>query len=287
MCNNSLHIHAELKRDPTRTTTIRQRFEQEASRRFRKLKGRIRQQIIELDGFGLKANRGRFEFTRSDEKVASFMEWLRTAQREEILEVRQGVPQNVAARQAWTSLYIESAYQKGIAQAGARLRKAGARVDDRWINSAFNRPIHADRVGLAYIRAYDQLEGITQAMDQQISRELAQGLAEGLNPTEIARRINNRVDKIGRTRARVLARTETISAHSEGSLNAYQEAGVEGVDVEAEFATAGDARVCPECEALEGETRPLDKARGLIPVHPNCRCAWIPVVKNGSGIELL
>lgn len=281
----SLHAHANDRTDPTRTTTLRRQFMGEASRRFRRLKGRINKVIVEEDGFGLKTNQ-RFAFERSDQKVEAFMSWLRDAQRDEILTVREGTPQARAARQAWTSTYIETAYQKGVSQAAGQMRKGGVEVDQRWIDAAFNRPIHADRVGLAYIRAYDQLEGITQAMDQQISRELAQGIAEGLNPETIASRINGRVDAIGRTRARMMARTEVISAHAEANLNAYEEAGIQGVEAKAEFSTAGDDRVCPECEALEGTVYSMSEARGIIPVHPNCRCTWLPVIENGSGIEL-
>jgi hypothetical protein len=41
--------------------------------------------------------------------------------------------------------------------------------------------------------------------------------------------------------------------------------------------TAGDDRVCPICEDLEGGgPYDLDTALSLIPAHPNCRCALIP-----------
>ena len=285
-----LHTNAaERRRDPTHTTTLRRQFEAEAGRRFRKLKGRVRDEIVKRDGFGLRTNRGRFDFVRSDQKVESFMDWLRDAQQAEILSVSAGTPLSRAGRQAWTSVYVETAYQKGVAQAGAELRKGGAKVSDQWVGAAFNRPIHADRMGLAYIRAYDGLKGITDEMDKQISRVLVRGIGEGLGPEAIAGRINARVDKVGRARARVLARTEVINAHAEATLNSYEEAGVEGVDLRAEFATAAGA--CPECEALGAEVEAdggwtLDRARGVIPVHPNCRCAWLPRVVNGSGIEL-
>lgn len=281
MCD--LHVNTTLKRDPTRTTTIRKQFEAEAYKRFRRLKGRIREVVVNDDAFGPG---GRFDFVRSDAKVAAFIEWLREAERQELLEVNEGIPLNRSARNAWTSLYIDSAYQRGIAQAGARMRSAGARVAPEWISAAFNRPIHADRLGLAYIRTFQELEGITAAMDQQISRVLAEGLAEGRGPLDIARRINERVDKVGITRSRVLARTEVISAHAEASLNTYEEAGIEGVEVEAEWATAGDSRVCARCAAMEGRTFTLREARGMIPLHPNCRCTFIPKIINGSGIEL-
>ena len=286
MCNHHLHTNAARKQDPTQTTTLRRQFAAEAYRRIRSFKGKIRDAIIEQDGFGLKANRGRFEFERSDQKVQAFMEWLREQQRQDIIGVERGVPMSRAAEQAWTATYIRTAYQRGVSHAASNMRSQGVNVSDDWEENAFNRPIHADRVGLAYTRALQQLEGVTEAMDQQISRELAQGLAEGQNPREIARRINERVDKVGITRARTLARTEVINAHAEATLNSYEEAGVEGVEVEAEFSTAGDGRVCPECQSLEGRVYGRDEARGLIPVHPNCRCAWIPKIQNGTGIEL-
>ena len=40
--------------------------------------------------------------------------------------------------------------------------------------------------------------------------------------------------------------------------------------MQAEWSTAGDDRVCPECASLEGKVYTLDEIEGLIPVHPNC-----------------
>jgi len=44
----------------------------------------------------------------------------------------------------------------------------------------------------------------------------------------------------------------------------------------AEWQTAGDERVCPLCEPLDGTVMTIEEARGLIPRHPNCRCMWVP-----------
>lgn len=278
-------LNAELRRDPTRTTSLRQQFEADAKRRFTKLKKAIRHRVGELDGFGLRANRGEFEFTRTTDKVGAFMDWLNEEQIANGLSVRQGANISRSAETAWTSTYVESSYVRGLNQASARLRKAGAAVEQRWIDAAFRRPIHADRLGIAYTRTFTELKGITDAMDQQVSRVLAEGLARGAGPLDIARQINNRVDKIGITRARMLARTEVINAHADATLNTYVEAGLAGVDVVAEWLTAANA--CPECVALEADgPYTIEQARGMIPVHPNCRCAWAPQVVNGSGIVL-
>lgn len=280
--------------DPTNTTTIRRAFEADMMRRFKRLRRSIMETIVKNDAFGLRgapvANEpGRqfqFAFPRASDKVSSFMEWLYAEQAASVLEVQRGAPLRSAAERAWSNVYIDSAYQRGIRQAGQELRAAGANVSDRYLDTAFNLPVHADRVGLIYTRVYSDLKGVTDAMDAQISRVLAQGLAEGLGPMEMARNIVDRVDRIGITRARTIARTEVIAAHAEASLNSYEEAGLEGVAVSAEFVTVGDNAVCPECEDLEGKTFLIDEARGMIPVHPNCRCAFIPVIEDARGVNL-
>ncbi|MDR1484798.1 MAG: phage head morphogenesis protein [Planctomycetaceae bacterium] len=43
----------------------------------------------------------------------------------------------------------------------------------------------------------------------------------------------------------------------------------------AEYKTAGDDRVCRKCKEYEGKRIKLYVARGIIPMHPNCRCAWV------------
>jgi SPP1 gp7 family putative phage head morphogenesis protein len=113
-------------------------------------------------------------------------------------------------------------------------------------------------------------------MSQQLSRELAGGLAQGLNPREIARNMASRIDGLTRRRANVLARTEVIHAHAEGQLDSFKDLGVEEVGVMAEWSTAGDDRVCDLCFPLEGAILTVDEARGLIPRHPQCRCTWVP-----------
>lgn len=289
------HAIRRQRTDPSRTTVLRARFEAALVRRFKRLRREVIQSIVDNDGFGLRAQdfsaqqaapQRAFAFPRSGDKVAAFMRWLRQQESSGILEIRQGTTVEAAAQRAWINLYIDTAYQRGIRTAGQKMRKAGADVSERWIDAAFNRPVHADRLGLIYTRTFSELEGITKTMDQQISRVLSLGIGEGRGPMDIARQIVDRVDKIGITRARTLARTEIISAHADATLNSYEEAGIEGVKLEAEFSTAGDNDVCPECEALEGNIYSIAESRGIIPVHPNCRCAWLPVVADARGVRL-
>lgn len=300
---------ATSRADPTGTTGIRRSYEAALVKRFKRVRALIYEAIVKNDvlGQGVQAQTflrafGRdargivtdqvappkqaFAFATSGQKVTAFMAWLNEMVAQEILGISYGTAVANAADNAWQNVYIQSAYSKGIKDAGENLKKAGATVNESWITAAFNRPIHADRIGLAFTRAFSDLAGITEVMDAQISRVIAQGLAEGRGPMWTARQMASRVDKIGITRARVLARTETIRAHAQATLASYREAEVEGVNLAAEWVTAGDDRVCLECESLEGREYSLNEAEGVIPVHPNCRCAMVPVVKDPEGITL-
>jgi len=307
VCSCSDHrgfvVDERRRADPTGLTSVRRRYESDMVRRFRELKRVVMAAVVRLDVLGLKkSNRpdltstlfgsafaggalpsrdavpvptpGEFAFERSSQKVNAFMRWLRQAQSEGILEVMQGTDREIAGAAAWQNVYIDSAYQKGIRDAYSRV---GQQIPGG-IGGAFNQPVHADAAGLIYTRAYEALEGVTNVMSTSISRTLAQGMIEGMNANELGSLLGEQIEKIGVTRGRLIARTEMTAAYAEATLNSYEEMEVEGVEVEAEVATAGDDVVCPECEALEGKTFSIEEARGLLPVHPNCRCALIPVV---------
>lgn len=296
-----LRSHASRK-DPTRTTSIRVAFEQEVNRRFAELRKIITRAIVGLDVMGLtpppavapsevfRTNRdprvGQFDFPRDAQKVDAFMQWIRGETWRVILGVEQGTKVASSGASAWSSVYLRTAYQKGVAQAAAEMRGSGVKVAPRWVDTAFGRPVHADRAGLIFTRAYDSLRGVTEEMDRQMSEVLARGIAEGRGVQDIARELNDRVDKVGRTRARTIARTEVIRAHADASLNSYKEAGLAGVRVRAEWSTAGDDAVCEDCADNEGRDFTIEEAEGMIPMHPNCRCAFLPVVLPGDVEEL-
>lgn len=286
-CKCHIRTNASDRYDPTRTTTIRKKWEADFKRRYKSIISDVNKSIIINDVFSLKNNEaipsGSFDFARNPEKVALFMDWLEGEQRSKVLGVQRGTTVASAASNSWQNVYIDSSYKKALRQSATRMRRQGARVSDRFVDSAFNRPIHADTAGIIYTRAFSNLQGITQEMDKQISSVLARGIIDGLGAKVIAKNINDRVSKIGLTRSRMLARTEIIAAHADATLNMYQEAGVEGVEVMAEFTTAGDDDVCPECQALEGRVFTIEKVRGLIPVHPNCRCAYLPLLEKSQA----
>lgn len=282
MCN--LHQNNNYRADPTRTITLRKRFEAEVVRRMKRLRRAILALVVEDRAFGAPGkpitNRENYEFLLDAAKIEAFNRWIRSMQRSgdvAILPIGDASYTNMG----WINAYIDSAYQQGIRRAYQEVERAGIATTAGGVAgvaatgsvaAAFNQPIHSDAVAAIYARTYSDLEGITREMDKQISRVLAEGITRGDNPLKIAREMADRVDKIGITRSRMLARTEVIRAHHIANLNSYKQFGIDEVEMVAEFTTAGDSRVCPKCEALDGKIYTIEVAKGLIPVHPNCRC---------------
>jgi len=310
---HSITVHSNV--DPTRTTSLRNAFVANSNRRFRELTAAIRKAVAVEDVFGLGQESpetiiiqqlstpgpGAFAFPRSSDKVRSFMRWLQAQQEAGILQTIT-LPQLGAGVEAgWTNIYIQDSYKRGVMRARYEMKKAGFDVPTLdatgGIEVSMSTPFHIDRLGLLYTRAFSELKGITAAMDQQISRVLAQGLADGDGPRLLARKIVGTIngtgkdvlgltDSLGRfipaqRRAEIMARTEMIRAHHQATIQEYMNWGVEGVAVKAEFMTAGDNRVCSQCNALEGEIFPLEVAMNIIPVHPQCRCIALPYKELG------
>lgn len=281
--------------DPTHTTVLRNSFIKDIDRRFNLLLRDIRQAIIEDDVFGLKPishsikvysspGKEAFKFTTSADKVTKFMEWLKTRQTMGLLQVTNIEQLGVPIEKAWTDMYVQDSYKRGVQRARYEMGKAGMGTPDveqtGGISASMSTPFHMDRVGVLYTRTFSDLKGITSTMDAAISRVLAQGIIDGENPRYLAKKITDATG-IFRNRARTLARTEIIRAHHMGSIQEYRNWGLVGVKVQAEWSTAG-YNVCPDCQSMEGKIFTLDEIEGMIPRHPNCRCMALPVLNEGK-----
>ena len=60
--------------------------------------------------------------------------------------------------------------------------------------------------------------------------EITDGMLRGDSMDKVAKAIDDRIDSIGRARAEILARTETMKAFNEGSLTQYDKHGITEVE---------------------------------------------------------
>lgn len=279
-----------LRRDPSRTITLRRQFITDLKKRFNLLKKDIRELLVDLDALGLdesnpmlfNAERQVWRFRTDEQKLKEFNSWFSSQVDKRILSVDvKGDP--------WTAKYTESAYKKGALRAYTDVRKEALaeKVDfyegtkEEFLRSAFGGPEATQKIRLLYTRTFEELRGVSSAMAQQMSRILADGLSHGLGPYAIARNMFDSIDSLTRARANTIARTETIRAHAEGQLDAFEELGIEEVGVMAEWSTAGDDLVCfPAWTLIETEDE-------QIPIQHKCsvvktRHGMNPVIKEMS-----
>ena len=221
-----------------------------------------------------------FKFETSDAKLKAFQAWLK--------KQLGATVHGKSAEKLWEA-YTREGFKKGAGRAfddinaaekGASLGEKGdfdfyAGGKEQFLRSSFGRPETVEKVKLLASRSFSDLKNMTSDLATKLGRSLADGLVEGKNPRDVANDMFEDLD-ISYKRAEVIARTEIIRAHAEGQLNAFDEMGVEEIGVMVEWSTAGDDRVCQECQPMEGVILRVAEAHNMIPRHPNCRCSFIP-----------
>lgn len=259
-------------------------------KRFNALAREVRKLIEEEDALGIKERKlglqlnTRWQFKTDDQKLTAFQEWLKGEVDKGILSVDSNTGE------PWTNLYVHSAHRQGLVRSylEANPKKYGKTLGfyegtkDQFLRTAFAQPEMVSKLKILGTRTFEELKGITQKMGASMNRVLSDSLARGDSPRDAAKKLTQEVG-LSRKRARVVARTEIIHAHSEGQLDGLEELGIEDVGVMVEWVTALGA--CPLCSALSGVVLKVKEARGLIPRHPNCKCAFVPanVGEDESG----
>jgi SPP1 gp7 family putative phage head morphogenesis protein len=129
-----------------------------------------------------------------------------------------------------------------------------------------------------YVSNRTAVRGLADDVNRMLAEKLTDAFIAREHPYDLANAIASEIPGIAISRAEKIARTELSRAYAESTLDAYEEFGVQGVTGQVEFATAGDNLVCFKCASLSGKVLTVAEARGIIPVHVNCRCDWLPVV---------
>ena len=271
----------------------------DVQRRSKRLRKDVKNAVDKLDVFGLKPRpllkfnsltlnleSKQYEFDTDARKITSFNAWIKEQSDKRMLRVVDVAGQPISLESPYDK-YIESAYKRGLVR-GYTDSKIGLLLDhpefyeaskEEFLRSAFTAGESFSKVQLLATRVFEDMQGFTSAVSQDANRILSEGLIRGDGALEISRALDKQINFRTKQRALAIARTETIRAHAEGQLDAFERLGVAQVGLMAEFLTAGDDRVCQVCQSLEGQVFTVEEARGIIPVHPNCRCAWIPFIK--------
>jgi SPP1 gp7 family putative phage head morphogenesis protein len=129
-----------------------------------------------------------------------------------------------------------------------------------------------DTVAFLDEKNVDLLLTVSAELTGRIKSSIRLGVVKGESIAKITKRLEE-IEDLYDNRIETIARTEVSNAVNMGRLNGYEQAGIE----EVEWLAADDA--CPECAAKDGKIMSIQESQGEIPLHPNCRCTWVPVVK--------
>ena len=291
-CSSSVRTNVKFRPkarriDPTQTTILRKDYAKEFNRRFQILIRMIEKEVRKglANPSDLQTNK-KYDFPTDQGKIAAFDAWLSRAIDKALFDDNLSASRDIGVKRYWGNTFATIAYRKGLMRSVSAIKRAGGKVAPAYVKEALSRGFHAQTLERLYTRQYDGLKRITNEMSRQIGTVLAETLAQGKGVDVMARAIVDRVEKIGRTRAFLLARTEVVSAFNESQLTTFQEAGINDVEIEPELLTAEDDRVCEQCEEASSRTYTIETAKGVIPLHPNCRCAWSPIIRDGKEVDL-
>jgi SPP1 gp7 family putative phage head morphogenesis protein len=254
-----------------------------------------------------------YEFTQDPQSIVNFMVFLQSRIDSGILEVNRSSTGQIISTSGWMIPYTNDAYLRGVMSSRADLIKMGVPLGQLMDNATVAtlqggivpslelttdqniivpvtgnymyaaplvKPIHLEALRVAYTRDFTDLQGITTEMSQQIRREIIDGMESNLHTREIAKNINDRINKIGLTRAKTLARTEVGRAFRVAGVNdsiAIQKEFDLPLEFHYQWVTAKDERVRSAHAARHGRVYTAEEVRPLIG-DVNCRCNTIEVL---------
>lgn len=115
----------------------------------------------------------------------------------------------------------------------------------------------------------DKLKGILDGMIPQM-------IIQGKHPTALTKDLN-RIFGSARFEAERLLRTESSRVYGEMAKDAIGKAGYK------EYEWIAEPKACDVCGPMNGkifDTKNAEFGKSLFPMHPNCRCAIIPVIPD-------
>ena len=164
---------------------------------------------------------------------------------------------------------------------GFNYRKFVRHIDNVIENDNFEslRANNAQEDAMGYLNDF-QIAKLKSGLRETFNKGLSiRTLASTLIGNNVIPALKNEIGDIiinSATRSIMVARTETIRVSALGALENYKENNIAKV----RFTAAISERTCPICFSFNGRVYEILNIpeESQIPIHPQCRCAWSPVI---------
>ena len=172
---------------------------------------------------------------------------------------------------------------RAVNKFGAKLVKEVTKNTKKGINVYIKHGIKEGYSMSKIAKELRPLVGLTGNQTQSVInyRRLLSEKRPELNAAQLDKATMRYTNKTHRLRMENIARTETARAQNIGYVQGLEQVGIK----ESELSAVPDA--CDECLALSGTRYPIAEAAGIIPVHPRCKCAMLPVIDDKLIDEIL
>lgn len=128
---------------------------------------------------------------------------------------------------------------------------------------------------------------IDESTREFLRADITQAMEEGWSNDRLAEALEENYG-FSAERAEMIARTETSFADNRGTLISHKESGV--VTGKQWIVGAGCCDVCAELDGVIVDLDdPFESEDGAVecpPLHPNCRCSYIAIVKNDEETDM-
>lgn len=192
----------------------------------------------------------------------------------------------------FTQAYGEIAYQRGTAQQRANLAQQSAAyaAERRNLATIINTQEYRLRIGLIKARQFEEIKGLAADVKADMSRVLTDGLARGLNPLEISRRLQQQ-SGLEQYKAYRIARTEIGTALDRAKLDEADAANAAfGTKTLQMHISALSPTTRKEHAARHGELYTTDQVREWKSEDGNsinCKCTSVAVMVDDEGVPLV
>ena len=124
------------------------------------------------------------------------------------------------------------------------------------------------------IKFSDRVWGNSNHFSSRVMEDIEKLIIDGKTPDQLKKQLMKDFNASFHEADRLI-RTESSRVYNQAALQSYIDAGCTEVDFLAE------ADCCELCEPYSGKRYPINYAP-FIPVHPNCRCTYLPVIETMS-----
>lgn len=289
-----------LDKNPTKTRTIEKAWQRDINRRWSSFTKSIMTRLNQLNDQALLVNAEK-AFALDASQIRIYMEFLNN-QIDSIL-LGTAEPPN------WQARYQLESYIRGLSRSeasllaqGADITPSGAEVVKAQLlqagqftaipalaTSGVLAPIHQDAFEFLFTRSYESLAKWTKSMSTEVRQIMMDALQQGQGIVKTRNKIRERIG-VSKSRAELIARTETNAAFNEASISETERAAEQlGEEILIRWISA----LSPTTRHLHGGVWHGDlitpkeaRRRKQAPHIYNCKCSSSPAIPEAQTAKI-